>query len=574
MGTSQGGCVAKAAKNKLGKSEKDRQKAHKRAVRAAFRYAGFERVTELAEKTFTFNDQTGEFDDAFLLENVLLLVEYTVHGPESVKAHLKKKKLFHDYINADKAALFKFLRGKYPLFDSRIKEGGEFPLPRLVLKVVYCSLEDFEADTKKHFGDLLFFDFPVVKYFEKIARTIRFSARAELLNFLGIDPNAVRQEGGFVPGGSSDPYRGSVLPEEASGLPEGYKVVSFYADPASLLKRCFVLRRSGWRASTEAYQRMLLPSKIEALRKMVFEEKRVAINNLIVTLPPSVHPVDEQGKTVDVSELSQTAPVKIQLPSDPNTMGVIDGQHRLFAYYISKKDTVEQDSLRKMQNLLVTGVIYPDGVSELERERFEASLFLSINSNQTSASSELTQEIQVLIDPFDPISIAKQVMHRLAESQPLFGHVERYFYEKGKLKTSSIVSYGLKPLVKLSGADSLFSKFNHPSKDGLSNASSKVALEAYVDFCANSISHFLKAVKYDVAAERWTTDRKEKERILTVTYVNAFLITMRRILEKGGSLDPVHLKTKLAGVSKFNFKAFHSSQYNKMADKIYDKHFA
>lgn len=565
--------MAKVSKSSSGKSEKDRQKAHKRAVRAAFRYAGFDRVTELSEKTFTYNGQTGEFDDAFILENVLLLVEYTVHGSSGIKAHLKKKKIFHDYVTADKGAIFKFLREKYPAFDRRISEGGEFPLPRLILKIVYCSLEDFEPGIKAHFGDLLFFDFPVVKYFEKIARSIRFSALDELLAFLGVNPNAVRQNGGFISGGSSDPYRGSVLPEEASGLPEGYKVVSFYADPASLLKRCFVLRRSGWRASTEAYQRMLLPAKIEALRKMVFEEKRVAINNLIVTLPPSVHPVDEQGKTVDVSALSQTAPVKIQLPSEPNTMGVIDGQHRLFAYYVSKNDTTEQDSLRKMQNLLVTGVIYPDGVSDLEREKFEASLFFSINTNQTSASSELTQEIQVLINPFDAISIAKQVMHRLAETRPLFGNVERYFYEKGKLKTSSIVSFGLKPLVKLSGTDSLFLIFKHPSKDGLINGTSKEALQAYVDFCTKSISHFLAAVKYNVTDVRWTTDRRVKERLLTVTYVNAFLITMRKIIEDEGCLDATYLKERLSGVSKFNFKAFHSSQYNKMADKIYSKHF-
>jgi DGQHR domain-containing protein len=565
--------VAKA-KKKLTLQEKQ-QRAHKRSVRAAFRYAGFDRVTELAEKMFTYEKQKAEFDDAFLHENVLLLIEYTVHAPENIKNHLKKKKIIFDLILADPPAFFKFLREKYEDFDERIQNGEPFPPSRLILKIVYCSMQDFEPNTKTHFGDIVFFDFPIVKYFEKITRTIRLSARPELLSFIGIDPNAVRHDGGFLPSGSSDPYRGSVLPEEASGLPEGYKVVSFYADPASLLKRCFVLRRSGWRASTEAYQRMLLPSKIESLRKMVFKEKRVAINNLIVTLPATVHPVDEQtGKTIDVSKLTQTAPVKIQLPADPNSMGVIDGQHRLFAYYVSAKDTPEQDSLRKMQNLLVTGVIYPPTANDLERERFEASLFLDINSNQTSASSELTQEIKVLIDPFDQISIAKQVMERLATTQPLFGYVERYFYEKGKLKTSSIVSYGLSPLVKLSGPDSLFSVFPNANKAKLAKGESKETLNDYIDFSSKTIAQFLKAVKEEVGDARWTADRKVPNRIIAVTYVNAFLITLRRIIENGKSLDPVQLKKSLAGISTFNFKAFHSSQYNRMAEKIYDKHFA
>lgn len=561
------------SKKKLAPQEK-LQRAHKRAVRAAFRYAGFDRVTELAEKVFTYDNQKAEFDDAFLHENVLLLVEYTVHAPENVKGHLKKKKIICDLITDDPQTFFKFIRNKYKDFDDRIKKYGEFPSSRLILKIIYCSLQDFEPNAKTHFGNLVFFDFPIVKYFEKITRTIRLSARPELLSFIGIDPNAVRHDGGFAPTGSSDPYRGSVLPEEASGLPEGYKVVSFYADPAALLKRCFVLRRNGWRASTEAYQRMLLPSKIESLRKMVFKDKRVAINNLIVTLPASVHPVDEDGKTIDVSKLTQTAPVKIQLPADPNTMGVIDGQHRLFAYYVSAKDTPEQDSLRKMQNLLVTGVIYPHSANDLERERFEATLFLDINSNQTSASSELTQEIKVLIDPFDQISIAKQVMERLATTQPLFGHVERYFYEKGKLKTSSIVSYGLSPLVKLSGPDSLFSVFTHADKAKLTKGQSKETLNAYIDFSSNTIAQFLKAVKEDVGAARWTADRKVPNRIIVVTYVNAFLITLRKMIENGKSLDPIKMKKRLVGISAFDFKAFHSSQYNRMAEKIYDKHFA
>lgn len=192
---------------------------------------------------------------------------------------------------------------------------------------------------------------------------------------MGVKLHDVRHDGGFAKPGSTDPYHGSILPEEASGFPEGYKVVSFYADPASLLKRCFVLRRKGWRASTEAYQRMLLPTKIEAIRKMVFVEKRVAINNLIATLPAHVHPVDDKGVTIDPKDLTETSPIRISLPADANTMGIIDGQHRLFAYYRSKSDTPEIESLRRMQNLLVTGIIYPSDINDVEKDRFEAEFF-------------------------------------------------------------------------------------------------------------------------------------------------------------------------------------------------------
>lgn len=567
--------VKSTKKKKPGISpELKRERAHKASVRAAFRFAGFQRADELATKAFNFLGQGSDFDDAFVHENVIILVEYTTHKPDKIKGHLKGKKIIHDLIHGDRLEFYKFLREKFSVFDNRLKKNGDFHDSRLILKVVYCSLEDFEPEVKTHFKDIVFLDFPLVKYFEKVARTIRHSARPELLSFLGIDPNAVRHDGGFTHAGSSDPYPGSILPEEASGLPPGYKVVSFYADPASLLKRCFVLRRSGWRATTEAYQRMLLPSKIEALRRMVFNEKRVAINNLIVTLPATVHPVDAQGNTIDVSTLEQTAPVKIQLPADPNTMGVIDGQHRLFAYYVSEHDTPEQTSLRKLQNLLVTGVIYPESATEPQRDRFEASLFLSINSNQTSASSDLTQEIKVLTDPFHEISVAKQVMERLAETQPLFGHVERYFYEKGKLKTSSIVSFGLRRLVRIGTDKSLFSLFQHDKKHLLAKGESKEALKAYVDFATTKINHFLKAVRDNVDADRWTPDRKVKNRVLTVVYVNSFLITLRKIIESDGSIDPMVFKKKLRSIGTFNFKAFHSSQYNRMAEKIFKDFFS
>jgi hypothetical protein len=46
------------------------------------------------------------------------------------------------------------------------------------------------------------------------------------------------------------------------------------------------------------------------------------------------------------------------------------------------------------------------------------------------------------------------------------------------------------------------------------------------------------------------------------------------MIENGKSLDPIKMKKRLVGISAFDFKAFHSSQYNRMAEKIYDKHFA
>lgn len=411
-----------------------------------------------------------------------------------------------------------------------------------------------------------YLDYPILKYFEKIAATIKLSAKPELLAFLGVDPSTIGL-GGIFPKPTTIRYHGSLLPEEASGFPQGFKVVSFYADADALLERAFVLRRKGWRGSSQAYQRLMISAKVEAIREKLKNNGQVAINNIIATLPSEVLPIDVAGHTLDVSNLTETAPVSITLPLRSNTIGLIDGQHRLFSYYRAKTDDPTIAKLRHQQNLLVTGIIYPKNMPVGEADRFEAQLFLTINSNQSSAPPELRQEIEVLLNPLSTVAISKQVMENLSGSGPLFGHVERYFYDKGKLKTSSIVNFGLGPLLKLSGEDSLFKVFNDENKFTL-NKGDATLLEKYVQHCVTYINMFLNAIKVNIQDHRWTTDPKIPDRILTVTFINSFLITIRKIIEKDQKLNFEIFRSALGGFDKFDTKPFSSSQYNRMAEKI------
>jgi DGQHR domain-containing protein len=544
---------------------------HIRAARAVFRNSGFERVVELAEKEISFGGQAGEFDDAFLYENVLLLIEYTTSQGSDVTDHLKKKKIIFSRVLAEPSAFLHYLKIKFPRFADRL--GDDYHEDRYLLRVVYCSRNQYDGSVKAVVDEPAYLDYPVLKYFEKISSIIKLSAQPELLQFLGIEPSEVGQAGKFPKKGATDPFHGSILPDEASGYPKGYKVVSFYADAASLLERAFVLRRSGWRGSFEAYQRMLIPGKVEAIRTSLRAKRQVAVNNIIATLPSDVNPIKD-GKTADITKLTRTAPVEIALPIRANSIGLVDGQHRLFSYYRSRDDDPLIAKLRDQQNLLVTGIIYPESTTPGEKERFEASLFLSINSHQTGAPPDLRQEIEVLLNPFSPTAIAKQVMQRLASSGPLAGHVESFFFEKGKLKTSSIVSYALGPLLKLNGSDSLFAVFSHVEKNEVATGASLAALEEYLKFATTRINIFLSAVRLNVARERWTTERSQKDRLLSVTYVNAFLITLRMLIGRGKQIDFDHLKGKLVGIDVFDFRSFHSSQYNRMAEKIVATHFS
>lgn len=440
-----------------------------------------------------------------------------------------------------------------------------------MIKVVYCSRYDIDSSVNNIVSGPAYLDYPILKYFEKVASTIKMSALPELLNFFDVTPSSVGV-GGVFPKPTTISYHGSLLPEEASGFPKGYKVVSFYADASALLERAYVLRRKGWRGSNKAYQRLLLPTKVEAIREKLKNSGQVAINNIIATLPPEVLPVDDAGHTLDVSDMHETEPVKITLPLKANTIGLIDGQHRLFSYYRTKSDDPLIARLRHQQNLLVTGIIYPKNINEGEAERFEAKLFLTINSNQSSAPPELRQEIEVILNPLSPVAISKQVLEKLASSGPLFGHVERYFYDKGKLKTSSIVNFGLVPLLKLSGNDSLYRTFAEPGKATLAAGDSTLLVD-YIQYSAAQINMFLNAVRANVAAERWTTDPKVSRRMLTVTNVNAFLITIRKLVEAGKPLDFNSLKSALNHFEDFDTQPYSSSQYNRMATTIASEYF-
>src|SRR5262249_9033572 len=158
-----------------------------------------------------------------------------------------------------------------------------------------------------------------------------------------------------------------------------------------LLERCYVLRKDGWVEGGGLYQRMISKAKIRSIRKYLLAEKRVFINNIIVTLPSGTQITDVSGKTLDAGKINKTEPANIQLPYEFNSVGLIDGQHRVFSYYEGGDNEAEISILRNQQNLLVTGIIYPPGLSDSDRVKFEATIFLEINATQTNAKSDLKQ---------------------------------------------------------------------------------------------------------------------------------------------------------------------------------------
>jgi hypothetical protein len=151
---------------------------------------------------------------------------------------------------------------------------------------------------------------------------------------------------------------------------------------------------------------------------------------------------------------------------------------------------------------------------------------------------------------------------------------DQYFFDKDKLKPTSIISYGLKPLVKLSGADSLYAKWTNSKKNALAEEKSDLdLLEEYVAFCAGEINALVVGFRSNLPKERWTTDKSVEGRALTTTFVNAMMIVLRLLIENSKTGSQTQYVSKLKGIEKFNAKDYHSSQYGAMAKAIAKDYF-
>src|SRR5690606_36242250 len=162
----------------------------------------------------------------------------------------------------------------------------------------------------------------------------------------------------------------------------------------------------------------------------------------------------------------------------------------------------------------------------------EANLFLEINSNQTNVRSQLKQEIAAMITPFSTVAISKKILLKLNESGPLSNLIERHSFEKGKVKTASIVSFGLNSLIKLDAKknDSTFRIWENENKDLLNKKGTEeyILLNEYIDFCTEKIRDLIIGFKSNIPKEKWCTySPKTPSGILNVTFINGILNVLR-----------------------------------------------
>lgn len=267
------------------------------------------------------------------------------------------------------------------------------------------------------------------EYVKTLQRAINKTAQYEFFASVGIKPNDIGDESL----GSNTLVKPCLTLTNktlfSGKVPADLFVVIFR--PAELLRIARVLRYQGQPMATSSgtsvsqrggYQRILVPQKLNEIRKFVKEDSKVVFpTNLTLVLSKGCRLEDVDG--VD----------KLHIPSEYASIDVIDGQHRLFSYALSDND--DNDQVSQKANLIATAIKFDTDNAE-EINRYAAQTFITINGEQTKVKRDLIYLISYdVLDDRTPESIAAKILKE-CDSKPngiLAGIFElRAFVKKNK----------------------------------------------------------------------------------------------------------------------------------------------
>ena len=556
------------------KAHRSEVNAFNNRVKTTFRNAKFTYLS-VQGKTRQFGNKVGELDAVFLFENILLVCENTItQTSEKIKSHLRNKHDLFCEIDRNQNDLINWLKKDYPDQFSKFKEYGN---SRYRVFFLYFTKNKFDPDndTKALFKPVKIIEQSTLNYFHKLSKNIRFSSRYDIFRFLELKSNAI----GYTDASSArrDINTAIVCPADTTGHDNsGVRLVSFMVSADFLIRNAYVLRKDNWENHMLLYQRLIEYGRIKKIREYVAaEEHPTFYNNIIVSLPEGITFSDSNNKSVKLEDIREFAGYTIQVPDAFNSICIIDGQHRIFAYHEGEdhaEDTIKL--LREKMHLLVTGLIFSPTIGETARRKYESEIFLDINSNAKPVPQDVLLFIETLKDPFSDLGIARRVLEGLNQESAFHDLFELSLIEKAKIKTTSIIKFALRNLVAISDehSDTLYAVWSKKTDISLIDSTDEKALEKYIEFIVQKLDQYFDALKFTYSQE-W--DRKESK-ILSIASINGFIIALRISLDHIGLQDYAYYEQAFRKLdmnfSKGDF-LYVSSQYHKFATVILEKCF-
>lgn len=555
-------------KQALAKKRKDG--IFKRKIRDTFGNMGFTYFST-ANKEFKIGHRVVELDYVFVYENIIIICEDTC-GKGKNKDHIRKKSESFSEILSNKGDFITWLKDT---FNEKSVLLDKYRIDRFLIYYVYISQAELSLtdDEKALYSNLIFWEPDTLAYFYRIAHCLYYSARYELFRLLKLTNDQVGHSGSS---GNRTAIKAPIIyPEDATGLRNGVRVVSFMMSAENLLRTSYVLRKDNWEESMWLYQRLVDKEKVKGIRAFLADKGAAFYNNIIVGLPDSVRfevgsPLGSHD-IVDISKIGDFQHCSLLIPDEMNTVCIIDGQHRIFAHY-EAPETEKYERiiapLRKQLHLLVTGLIFPPDMNEAERKKLQSEIFLEINSNAKMVAADVLLHINMLKNPLSDVGIARRVVEKLNKKHTFLNRFELSALDEGKIKVASIIKFALRYLVTITPAEGKTSLYNYwdGDKEALLQ-SDEAALSEYIDFCAKNIEIYFSTVR-DTFKDDWNNPLSK---LLSVISINGFIIAYNRQLGKNGLKDYAFynlcLKQLKIDYSKESFP-YTSSQYRKFSTQI------
>lgn len=554
------------AEQKAAQLKKRKELAFRKKIRSSFTDAGFTYFSTLA-KHFPIGTRTVELDYLFLYENIIVICEDNTKQKKDID-HIRNKNESFAEIRNNKTAFLNWLSNTFPEKATMVKQ---YRPERYFLYYIYISQTELEIteDEKNRYSNLLFWDPETLSYFNRMAQCIQHSARYEIFRYLGLKNDEIGFSGSE--GGKTTIKAPIIYPQEATGLRNGVRVVSFMMSVEKLLRTSYVLRKDSWEESMFLYQRLIEKDKVKSIRAFLAQKGEAFYNNIIVALPDNVTFEDDAGTPILVENIGDFQHCKLVLPDEMNSICIIDGQHRIFAHYeapATEKYELQIAPLRRQLHLLVTGLIFPTEMKEPERKQIQSQIFLDINDNTKKVAPNVLTHIEMVKDPFSDIGLARRVIERLNKKRVFLNRFELSALDESKIKVASIIKFALRYLVTVTPAEGKTSLYAYwqGNKEAFQQKD-EASLNDYIEFCANSIDLYFSAIR-DAFKSSWNDPASK---MLSVISINGFIIAFNRQLNKYGVSDyPFYsscLRKLSIDFSKNGFP-YTSSQYRKFSGRI------
>lgn len=554
------------AEQKAAQLKKRKVLAFRKKIRSSFTDAGFTYFSTL-DKHFPIGTRTVELDYLFLYENIIVICEDNTKQKKDID-HIRNKNESFAEIRNNKTAFLNWLSNTFPEKATMVKQ---YRPERYFLYYIYISQTELEIteDEKNRYSNLLFWDPETLSYFNRMAQCIQYSARYEIFRYLGLKNDEIGFSGSE--GGKTTIKAPIIYPQEATGLRNGVRVVSFMMSAEKLLRTSYVLRKDSWEESMFLYQRLIEKDKVKSIRAFLAQKGEAFYNNIIVALPDNVTFEDDAGTPILVENIGDFQHCKLVLPDEMNSICIIDGQHRIFAHYeapATEKYELQIAPLRRQLHLLVTGLIFPTEMKEPERKQIQSQIFLDINDNTKKVAPNVLTHIEMVKDPFSDIGLARRVIERLNKKRVFLNRFELSALDESKIKVASIIKFALRYLVTVTPAEGKTSLYAYwqGNKEAFQQKD-EASLNDYIEFCANSIDLYFSAIR-DAFKSSWNDPASK---MLSVISINGFIIAFNRQLNKYGVSDyPFYsscLRKLSIDFSKNGFP-YTSSQYRKFSGRI------